>query len=71
MQSLPPRVLAATLLLALAAGFAQNAMPAVVRWAEGAPNATSEVKDDVKIEALKTDDIHIFASLADLKDTEY
>lgn len=66
-----PRVLVATLLLALAASFAQSAPPAVVRWAEGAPNASSEMKDNVKIEGLKTDDIHVFASLADLKDTEY
>jgi len=28
----------------------------------GAPNATSEVKNDAKIEGLKTDDIHIFVS---------
>jgi len=66
-----PRVLVATLLLALATSFAQNATPGAVRWAEGAPNASSEVKDGVKIESLKTDDIHVFASLADLKDTEY
>jgi len=66
-----PRVLVATLLLTLGTSVGQSAPPAVVRWAEGAPNASSEVKDDVKIEGLKTDDLHIFASLADLKDTEY
>jgi hypothetical protein len=63
--------LAGTLLLALAASSAQNASPSVLRWAEGAPNATSDVKNDAKIEGLKTDDIHIFVSLADLKETEY
>ncbi len=64
-----PRI-AGTVLLALAASFAQNS-PNTVRWAEGAPNSTSEVKNDMTIEGLKTDDIHIFASLADIKDTEY
>lgn len=64
------RVLAA-LLLMLAASFAQNAAPSVIRWTEGAPNATSDVKNDAKIEGLKTDDIHIFVSLADVKETEY
>lgn len=59
-----------TLLLGLAATMAQNTAPAV-RWAEGAPNATSEVKNDTKIEGLTTDDVHMFVSLADLKDTEY
>ncbi len=66
-----PRARAATLLLALATSFAQNGAPSAIRWAEGAPNATSEVKNDSKIEGLKTDDIHIFVSLADVKETEY
>lgn len=66
-----PRLLAATLLLTLATSFAQNGPPAVVRWAEGAPNATSDVKDDAKIEGLKTDNVHIFATLAEVKETEY
>jgi len=44
---------------------------APLRWAEGAPNATSEVKNDATIEGLKTDDVHIFVSLADLKDTQF
>ncbi len=57
-------------LLALATSFAQNG-GRIVRWAEGAPNAVSEVKNDAKVEGLKTGDIHIFASLADLKETEY
>jgi hypothetical protein len=65
-----PRI-AGTVLLALAASFAQNTSPGAVRWAEGAPNATSEVKNDMKIEGLTTDDVHIFASIADIKDTEY
>ncbi len=59
---------AATLLLASCA-LAQNAAP--IRWAEGAPNATSEVKNEAKVEGLKTDDVHIFVSLAELKDTQY
>jgi hypothetical protein len=61
--------LAATLLLALSAASAQNAAP--VRWTEGAPNSVSEVKNDSKIEGLKTDDIHIYVNLADVKETEY
>jgi hypothetical protein len=42
-----------------------------VRWAEGAPNASSEVKNDTKIEGINTDDAHIFVSLAEIKETEY
>lgn len=61
--------LAATLLMGLSAAVAQSAAP--LRWADGAPNSTSEVKNDTKIEGLKTDDIHIFVSLADVKETEY
>jgi hypothetical protein len=64
------RGLACVPLLALATSFAQNGSQ-IVRWAEGAPNAISTVKNDAKIEGLKTDDIHLFASLADLKETEY
>jgi hypothetical protein len=60
--------LAATLLLGLSAS-AQTSAP--LRWVEGAPNATSEVVSDNKIEGLKTDDIHVFVSLSDLKETEY
>lgn len=62
--------LTGTLLLGLAASMAQNSA-APIRWTEGAPNATSEVKNDTKIEGLKTDDVHMFVSLADLKETEY
>jgi hypothetical protein len=29
------------------------------------------MKNDAKVEGLKTDDVHIFVSLADLKETEY
>jgi len=64
-----PRVLAATMLLGLGISFAQNGT--AIKWAEGAPNATSEVKNDAKIEGLKTDDIHIFVSLSEVKETEY
>jgi len=60
--------LAATLLIGSAA-LAQNT--ATLRWTEGAPNSLSEVKNDTKIEGLKTDDIHINVSLADVKETEY
>jgi hypothetical protein len=66
----PSSVLAGTLLLTFVASVAQQSSTPV-KWAEGAPNATSEVKNDTKIEGLKTDDVHIFASMADLKDTEY
>ena len=62
--------LASTLTLAVAASLAQNS-PTPIRWTEGAPNATSEVKNDNKIEGLTTDDVHLFVSLADLKETEY
>jgi hypothetical protein len=65
------RVVAGMLLLALATSFAQNGTPSVLRWAEGAPNAISDVKNDNKIEGLKADTVHIFVSLADLKETEY
>jgi len=71
MKSVAGTAAAATLFLALTASFAQNAPPSVVHWTDGAPNATSEVKNDTKIEGLKTDDIHIFVSLADVKETEY
>ena len=62
--------LAGTVLLGLAASVAQNSA-APLRWTEGAPNATSEVKNDAKIEGLKTDDFQIYVSLGDLKETEY
>src|SRR5215469_18895807 len=62
--------LTAGLLLGVATSMAQNGA-APLRWTEGAPNATSEVKNDAKIEGLKTDDVHIYVSLADLKETEY
>jgi hypothetical protein len=66
-----PRVLAPALLLALTAGFAQSSPPPVLRWAEGAPNATSDTKNDQKVEGLKTDDVHVYVSLSELKDTQY
>lgn len=65
-----PRI-AGAVLLALAASFAQSGAPAAVRWAEGAPNATSEVKNDMKVEGLNVGDVHVFASLVELKQTEY
>jgi hypothetical protein len=66
----PSSVLAGTLLLTFVASVAQQSSTPV-KWAEGAPNATSEVKNDTKIEGLKTDDVHMFVSMADIKDTEY
>jgi hypothetical protein len=66
----PSSALAGTLLLGLVAGVAQQSSTAV-RWTEGAPNALSDVKNNNKVEGLKTDDIHIFASLADVQETEY
>src|SRR5271166_6295946 len=65
----PTSALTGTLLLGLAASFAQTG--SAVRWTEGAPNSLSEVKNDTRIEGLKTDDIHIYVSLADVKETEY
>jgi hypothetical protein len=62
-------VLAGALILGLAASFAQTG--AAVRWTEGAPNSVTDIKNDNKVEGIKTDDIHIFASLADIKETEY
>jgi hypothetical protein len=66
----PSSVLAGTLLLTfVASGAQQSSTP--VKWAEGAPNATSEVKNDTKIEGLKTDDVQIYISVAEIKETEY
>ena len=42
-----------------------------IRWAEGAPNTSSEVKNDTKIEGLKTDDVQIYVSMSEIKETEY
>jgi hypothetical protein len=61
--------LSVALLLSNAA-FSQD-HPAALRWAEGAPNASSDVKEGNKIEGLKTDDVHIYASMAEIKETEY
>src|SRR5580692_8200180 len=60
--------LAAILLLGSAA-IAQNGAP--LRWAEGAPNASSEMKNNTKIEGLKTDEAQVFVSLSEIKETEY
>jgi hypothetical protein len=59
----------AFLLFILSAGVAQN--PKTVRWSEGGADSTSEVKNNVEIEGLKTEDFHIFVSLAEVKETEY
>jgi len=58
------------LVIGVAGVIAQNSATPI-RWTEGAPNSTSEVKNDNKIEGLKTDDVHIFVSMSDLKETEY
>lgn len=58
-------------LLASSLALTQDRPSGAVRWAEGAPNATSEVKNDTKIEGLKADDVHLFVSIADMKDTNY
>jgi len=60
---------AGTFLFVSALSLAQTATP--IRWAEGAPDATSEVKNETKIEGLKAGDVHIFVSLAEVKETEY
>jgi len=60
-------VLALAPLLSSSLALSQNAL----RWAEGAPNTTSDMKDGNKIEGLKTDDVSVYASLSDLKETEY
>jgi hypothetical protein len=58
-------------LFSLPSAYPQAGPSNTMRWAEGAPNATSDMKDNNKIEGLKTDDIHIYASIAELKETEY
>lgn len=63
--------LTAALLISASVCLSQTPSGNAIRWAEGAPNATSEVKNDNKIEGLTTDDVHIFVSLADLKETQY
>jgi len=66
----PSSLLAGTLLLTIVASVAQQGSTPV-KWAKGAPNATSDIKNGAKIEGLETDDVHIFVSLADVKETEY
>jgi len=66
----PFSALACTLWLGIGAGLAQNSVTPV-RWTAGAPNASAEVKNDITIEGLQTDDLHVFVSLADVKETEY
>ncbi len=58
-------------LLSIPPALSQSTPANTLRWTEGAPNATSDMKNDTKIEGLKTDDVHIYVSLADLKETEY
>jgi hypothetical protein len=42
-----------------------------MHWAENAANRTSDVKNDIKIEGLKTADLHLFVSLAEVKGAQY
>jgi hypothetical protein len=72
MNPLPrSRVFAAVMLLGLATSSAQNATPSVVRWNYGAPNAVTDTTHAAKVEGLKTDAVHIYVALYDVKDTEY
>jgi len=64
-------VRAGALLLVAEFGFAQSTPPPVIRWAEGAPNTVSDVKNDQKVEGFKTDDVHVYVSISELKDTQY
>jgi hypothetical protein len=66
-----PHILAGVVLLALATGVAQNGTPATVRWVEGAPNALTDMKNNNKVEGLKGQTVHVYASLADLQETQY
>jgi|HubBroStandDraft_6_1064221.scaffolds.fasta_scaffold00069_22 hypothetical protein len=65
------RSLAAIVLLGLATGVAQETSSGVVRWKYGAPNAVTDTTHAAKVEGLKTDDVHIYVALYDVKDTEY
>jgi hypothetical protein len=62
-------LLPGTLLLSSMLSMGQTAT--AVRWTEGAPDNTSEVRNDNKIEGLTANDVHIFVSIADIKETEY
>jgi hypothetical protein len=63
-------VLLSSLVVAGTGGFAQS-FPTVIKWVEGAPNATIETKNDQKVEGLKTDDVKVYVSLSELKETQY
>ncbi len=65
------RTLAAVVLLGLATGYAQNPNTTVFRWKYGAPNAVTDIRHAAKVEGLKTDDVHIYVALFDIKDTDY
>jgi hypothetical protein len=65
------RALAAVMLLGLAASYAQDAKPSVVRWKYGAPNSVTDIKHAAKVEGLKTDDVHVYVALFDITDTDY
>jgi hypothetical protein len=65
------RTLPLATLFLLAASHAQNATPSVLRWNYGAPNTVTDTTHAAKVEGLKTDDVHIYVALYDIKDTEY
>jgi hypothetical protein len=64
------RSLAAFVLLGLTASYAQNA-PSVLRWNYGASNAVTDVTHAAKVEGLKTEEVHVYVALYDVKDTNY
>lgn len=61
--------LTATLLVGMSTSIAQTTAP--IRWAEGAANASSDVANGVKVEGLKTDDVQVYTSFDEIKETEY
>jgi hypothetical protein len=63
-----PFLLAAFL---LATGLGQTSKPSVLRWKYGAPNAVTEVRNATQVKGLKTDDLHVYVALFDIKDTDY
>jgi hypothetical protein len=64
-------MLAGAFLLALTTVFAQTNGPSVLRWKYGAPNAVTEIRNATQVKGLKTDDLHVYVALYDIKDTDY
>jgi hypothetical protein len=65
------RTLAVVMLLGLATSYAEDAKPRVVRWKYESPNAVTDIRHGAKVEGLKTDDVHVYVALFDIKDTNY